>query len=49
MKITYLKTNGFRKFEYTKQELTNCKTELYSLKLKASNNEKNEWYWNETF
>lgn len=38
-----------RKFEYTKQELTNCKTELYSLKLKASNNEKNEWYWNETF
>ena len=38
-----------REFEYTKQELTNCKTELYSLKLKASNNEKNEWYWNETF
>lgn len=37
------------RFEYTKQELTNCKTELYSLKLKASNNEKNEWYWNETF
>ena len=38
-----------RRFEYTKQELANCKTELYSLKLKASNKEKNEWYWNETF